>query len=188
MSQNTFFTSDNHFGHKNIFKFCRETRHGRDVDEMNEHMIEKWNAMVTDNDRVYCLGDFSFMRSDKTEDVLKRLKGQIHLILGNHDQWLNAATSAYFESVSHYKKITLDGVKVIMFHYPIFEWENIHYGSFHLFGHVHGSVTVPGRAMDVGIDARPQKDMGLWEWEEVRKILSQREIRAHHGAVASGAM
>ena len=185
MSENIFFTSDNHFGHKNILNICKDTRHGRDVDEMNELMIGKWNDVVTDNDRVYCLGDFSFMRPDKTESILKRLKGQIHLVIGNHDNWINPSTSAYFESINHYKKITLDGIKVIMFHYPIFEWENIHYGAFHLFGHVHGSVTVPGRAMDVGIDARPQKDMGLWEWEEVKEILSKRDIRKHHNKLGN---
>lgn len=181
MAQNIFFTSDNHFGHKNIFKFCRETRHGQDANEMNELMIEKWNNTVGLHDRVYCLGDFSFMRSDKTEEVLKRLKGQIHLILGNHDQWLNAATSAYFESVDHYKKITVDGIKVIMFHYPIVEFENMHHGSYHLYGHVHGSYTHPGRAMDVGIDARPQKDMGLWAWDEIHAHLKNRPLLPHHG-------
>ena len=63
---------------------------------------------------------------------------------------------------------------------PIFEWNRMHHGSYHLFGHVHGSQTIPGRAIDVGIDNRPQKDMGLWSWEELDKILSKREIRMHH--------
>jgi hypothetical protein len=56
----------------------------------------------------------------------------------------------------------------------------MHHGAYHLFGHVHGNATVPGRAMDVGIDARPQKDMGLWSWEEVDAVLSAREVRSHH--------
>lgn len=26
-----------------------------------------------------------------------------------------------------------------LFHYPIFEWDKMHYGSFHLYGHVHNA-------------------------------------------------
>lgn len=43
---NIFFTSDNHFYHKNIRKFCPETRKGETVEEMNELMIQKWNETV----------------------------------------------------------------------------------------------------------------------------------------------
>lgn len=181
-TERIWFTSDNHFGHKSILKFAAETRMNHtDVDAMNREMIERWNDTVGLTDRVYTLGDFSFMNSEKTEKVLKQLKGRIFLIKGNHDHWLNEATAKYFEEIYDYKKITIDGKKVVLFHYPIFEWENMHHGSYHLYGHVHGNSTVPGRAMDVGIDARPQKDMGLWSWEEVDKILSQREVRTHHG-------
>jgi calcineurin-like phosphoesterase family protein len=184
MTERVFFTADNHFGHKSILKFAADTRkHHTDVNEMNEEMIHIWNETVSDNDRVYCLGDFSFLKTTETANILRRLKGRLHLIKGNHDHWINEDCSRWFESISDYKKITIDKKKVIMFHYPIYEWENMHHGSYHLFGHVHGNTTVPGRAMDVGIDARPQKDMGLWSWEEIDEILSKRELRTHHGKV-----
>jgi len=35
--------------------------------------------------------------------------------------------------------------------------------------------------MDVGIDARPQRDMGLFSWDEVRKYMKNRPIMTHHG-------
>lgn len=177
-----WFTSDNHFYHKSILKFAADTRMNiTDVDEMNEKMIEIWNNTVGENDRVYTLGDFSFGKSEKTKEILNRLNGRLFLIKGNHDHWLNDDLQEYFEGIYDYKKITIEGKKVILFHYPIWEWENMHHGSYHLFGHVHGNTTVPGRAMDVGIDARPQKDMGLWSWEEIDVILRDREIRTHHG-------
>lgn len=183
MTQKTWFTSDNHFFHKRILDFCRDTRIGDSVEEMNVRMIEIWNNTVAPNDTVYCLGDFSFGNPEKTADVLSRLKGRLHLIKGNHDYWINEDTSKRFESVQDYKKIAIDGIKVVMFHYPIYEWENMHHGAFHLFGHVHGNCTVPGRAMDVGIDARPQRDMGLWSWDEVKEKLKDGEIRSHHNKV-----
>lgn len=184
MTEKIWFTSDNHFYHKSILKFAPNTRKSHtDVDAMNEEMIKIWNNTVSDHDRVYTLGDFSFGKSKDTENILRRLKGRIHLIKGNHDHWLNQESEKYFEAVYDYKKITIDGKKVVLFHYPIFEWENMHHGSYHLFGHVHGNTTVPGRAMDVGIDARHQKDMGLWSWEEIDAILSKRKIRTHHGKI-----
>jgi len=151
------------------------------MEEMNNNMVDVWNNTVALADTVYIVGDFSFEKAERTEALLKRLNGRLHLIRGNHDHWMNEDTEKYFESIQDYKKIKIDGQKVIMFHYPIFEWQDMHYGSYHLFGHVHGNSTVPGRALDVGVDARPQKDMGLWSWEEVNEVLSKREIRTHHG-------
>lgn len=178
--QKTWFTSDNHFFHKRIREFCPETRHGANVEEMNELMIEKWNSQVALTDTVNILGDFSFAKSEETLDILGRLNGRFTLIKGNHDYWISPETKAFFDGIFDYKKITIGKQKVIMFHYPIMNWDSMHHGSFHLYGHLHGDLQLDGRAMDVGIDARPQKDMGLWEWDEVYEILKNRPIMHHH--------
>ena len=177
----TFFTSDNHFFHRNILKFQEKagTRQGATAEEMNELMIEKWNSQVQMHDTIYCLGDFSFRKSKDTVEILKRLKGRIHLIKGNHDMWLDDTTREYLESVDEYKEISIAGNHILMFHYPIQEWNKMHHGSFHLFGHVHGKIQTAGRSMDVGIDARPQKDMGLFEWDEVYETLIKKDILPH---------
>jgi len=79
--------------------------------------------------------------------------------------------------------------KVILHHYPTYEWKDMQKGAFHLYGHIHsryGETQHPGidgRCMDVGIDSRPNMDMTLWTWEEVYRILSKRQVRAHHGKV-----
>jgi len=178
----TFFTSDNHFFHKSIVKFCPETRMGiTDVSEMNERMIDIWNKTVGVHDTVYTLGDFSFGTTDKTIQVLARLNGHKHLILGNHDHWINDEAKSFFESINHYKKIKVNGKRAILFHYPIVEFENMHHGAYHFYGHVHGNYKHPGRAMDVGIDARPQKDMGLWEWDELVDLMEKKPVLSHHG-------
>lgn len=179
--QKIWFTSDNHYFHRRIREFCPDTRHGKDVNEMNELMIQKWNSQVGISDVVYMLGDFSFGSSEKTIEILDRLNGMLHLVKGNHDHWINGETKKYFESIRDYNKIRIADQKVVMFHYPITEWDSMHHGAFHLFGHVHGSHNPEGRSMDVGIDARPQKDMGLWEWDEIYENLKDKEIKSHHG-------
>lgn len=94
-----------------------------------------------------------------------------------------------FETINDYKKLTIDGTKIILFHYPMREWESMHHGAYHLYGHVHGGLeeganngSKPwGRSMDVGIDARhDQCDMMPWSFQEIKRILEKREILAHH--------
>ena len=81
--QNIFFTSDTHFWHDNIIKFCN--RPFNSIEEMNDTIIENWNKVVGKNDIVFHLGDFCFCGSDKFKDIIERLNGYIYLILGNHD-------------------------------------------------------------------------------------------------------
>ena len=183
--KNIYFTSDNHFFHKNIQKFCPKTRHGRDVKEMNEMMIYAHNERVRPNDLVYFLGDFSFGQADETKRVISRLNGQKHLIYGNHDKLIRADRSIQemFESVQDYKITSIEKIKVVLFHFPMREWESMHHGAYHLFGHVHGNLDKKphGRSMDVGIDTRPTADMAPWNFEEIHYLLKNKEVLSHHG-------
>ena len=176
-----FFTSDTHFYHHNILvKYNPHSRSGRDANEMTELMILAWNAKVGPDDVVYHLGDVSFADEQKTAGVLFRLNGTIHLIKGNHDKSaLSTTCRKRFATITPYERINVAGQAVVLFHYPIYEWDQMHRGAFHLYGHVHGRKTVPGRAMDVGVDTRPNKDMAPYSWDEVHAILIKREIREH---------
>lgn len=53
------------------------------VEEMNEAMVERWNATVSPRDKVYHLGDVAIPRSGLS--YLERLNGRKVLIRGNHD-------------------------------------------------------------------------------------------------------
>ena len=176
---NIYFTSDTHFHHKNILNFCRSTRLGSNVDEMNELLIEQWNSQVKPYDTVYHLGDFSFASPDKTIEILNRLNGVKHLILGNHDKWVNPHAKLLLASCTPYQELKYDRTHIVLCHYPIWEWNRMHYGAIHLHGHVHGGTTVPGKILDVGIDNRPTPDMALWTWDEIRTFMSSRPIRSH---------
>lgn len=173
----TWFTSDNHFGHKGILKFCPDTRPVRDLDEMTETMIDVWNATVRPTDHVWIVGDFSFYSSVPTMIILYRLNGILHLVKGNHDKaWLNGETSVRFQEICDYKSLKLNKQHIIMFHFPIYEWDRMHHGSWHLHGHTHGNVHLAGKVLDVGIDNRPEGDMRLWSFEEIKEYMDNRPI------------
>ena len=52
---------------------------------MNEKIIENWNAIIQPDDDVYILGDIVLSDINSGIAALKQLKGNIHIIRGNHD-------------------------------------------------------------------------------------------------------
>ena len=172
-----WFTSDLHFFHKNILKYSPDTRPSETLEKMHQDMINKWNSLVQDGDQVYFLGDLSFAGANKTIELVTQLKGNIHVILGNHDKVItkNNKLKKVFASVQDYKFIRINGQAVAMCHFPIIEWENMHYGSFHLFGHAHQAYkTIGGKSMNVGIDTRD--DYGLYSWDEVCEFMADKPV------------
>ena len=123
----TWFTSDNHWGHKNILKFCPDSRKFSSVEEMNQAMITRWNEQVKPKDTVYMLGDVFFYRPERALAIMRQLNGRKHLILGNHDKVIvnHPELAAEFESVQSYLTVHIHGVFVVMFHFPIVEFENM---------------------------------------------------------------
>lgn len=183
MGETIFFTSDTHFGHERVIVLGRG-RPFAGVEEMTEALIAQWNERVTRADRVYHLGDFSFLGRAGTLAVLARLRGRIHLIRGNHDRVLDApAFAGRFESRQDYKELSVGGQRLVLFHYPIASWNGAHKGSWHLHGHCHGSLAEdPAVArMDVGVDCTGYAPVSF---EEVSGRLAGRGWVAldHHGA------
>lgn len=131
-----FFTSDLHFGHKNVIRF--DNRPYTTVEEMDADLIARWNAKVGKGDTVYILGDFSWYGTDKTRDILNSLNGKKFLIRGNHDR--THGLEKYFEDICDYKELRLqDGNMITLCHYPIPFFNRHHYGAYMLYGHVHNS-------------------------------------------------
>jgi calcineurin-like phosphoesterase family protein len=133
-----FYTSDLHFGHDNIIRLCR--RPFKNSQEMKYKLIQNWNKKVKPDDEVYILGDLFFKLNDKQEihNILSSLNGKKYLIRGNHDRWANDKDfQKYFEWIKMYYEITDDEREVILFHYPIAEWNGFYHNSYHLYGHVH---------------------------------------------------
>jgi calcineurin-like phosphoesterase family protein len=153
----TFITSDTHWGHTNIIKFCPDTRsHFTDVDHMNSEMIRMWNEIVEPDDLVYHLGDVAFCQASQATKIMNSLNGRKILIKGNHDSKLvkDAGFRGCFEEIHDYLEVNYNGQKLVMFHYPIFDHNQAGRGSIMLHGHRHGNPhNIPGRIMDVGFDS-----------------------------------
>ena len=131
-----FYISDTHLGHKNIIKHCN--RPFKTVEEMDETIINNWNKVVKKDDEVYILGDFSYRNSTSGANYLKRLNGKKFLIIGNHDN-VTPEMRALFEWVGVYKEVHDNGHKIVLFHYPIVEWDGYFRDSYHFYGHIHNN-------------------------------------------------
>ena len=177
-----WITSDLHFGHANIMKFCPVTRAGfTDVVDMREKMIAEWNKSVSQEDQTFILGDFAFLPAKDAVEILHRLNGSKILIEGNHDRKLlnDPAFRRCFAEVHPYLRYNHDGQLVIMFHYPIWEWDQMHRGAVHFYGHVHGNRTglEQYRARDVAFDATGRVVSNL---DSMIADALKGEIRSHH--------
>lgn len=162
---NIFFTSDTHFCHSNIIRFCN--RPFKDADEMDEALIANWNSVVGPDDIVFHLGDFCFAGSEKWNKILDRLNGKIYLILGNHDERnLRQGYISRFEWVGYQMHIYIEGRSIYLNHFPMlcvagsYRGEN---ATWQLFGHVHS------QKRDI--------DYSHIEDAEVKEILGKDEYR-----------
>lgn len=141
-TKKTYFTSDLHFGHKNIIAY--DQRPFFSVEEMDRCLIKYWNDAVSNEDEVYILGDVSWYNARKTIEILNQLNGQKHLVIGNHDNIIlkNSQCRSFFETISPYveKEILLNNGekrKVIMSHYFIPLYNGHYKKSIMLHGHSH---------------------------------------------------
>lgn len=142
--QNVLFTSDTHFWHENIIRFCN--RPFASVEEMNQALVRNWNAAVRDNDVVFHLGDFGMAASGRMNDLYHALRGRIFLVLGNHDRRaLRHPSSTWrFEAVAQQMTVSVDGVKILLNHLPFLCFPGAYRrDEWQLFGHVHSGPLHP---------------------------------------------
>lgn len=135
-----YYIADLHFGHENVIRF--DGRPFKDVDEMDQVMITQWNAVVSEKDDVYILGDFCFKSSKGPLWYLRQLKGRKHLILGNHDTYLlqNDEVMKEFASVDKMTYVKDGEYTLVLCHFPIAEWNHYHREMcFHVYGHIHNN-------------------------------------------------
>lgn len=163
----TFFTSDTHFGHANIIRYCDRPFEG--VEAMDEALIANWNALARPGDEVWHLGDFAFERDPRRlASIFRRLNGRKRLVIGNHDgrAVLELPWSA---PPVHYAETSVDGQRLVLFHYGLRVWNGMRRKAVHLYGHSHGRLPGSDRALDVGVDCWGYAPVGL---ARIRKRLA----------------
>jgi calcineurin-like phosphoesterase family protein len=159
-----FFTSDTHFGHYNIMRYCE--RPFDTTEEQDETLIQNWNSVVKPNDSIYHLGDFGFGPQKETFD---RLNGIKHLIIGNHDK--KPILHMGWESVRQVFMLKYYDYRIWLSHYPHRSWPNAFHGSWHLFGHNHGRLSPQGKSFDCGVDCTNFIPMSLPQVEDKMRKL-----------------
>lgn len=185
-----FFISDTHFGHARINELAG--RPFDSVEEMNEYIIDRWNAAVGVHDQVFHLGDVALGSLAESLPILSRLNGQKFLVAGNHDRVFKGNKPAYIERFwPEYRKyfagiwngdilMTLnDGTVVKASHFPYHgdsttderypEFRPVDDGHVLLHGHVHEMWLRNGRQINVGVD--------VWDFNPVREDVLIEMIR-----------
>ena len=185
---NIWFSADHHFCHDNIIKYCN--RPFSSVDEMNETMIDSWNALIRPGDAVYHLGDFMFVRkpagAGKVEAMLRRLNGNKFLIYGNHDgKAVKDAKGWTWQGERKSIRVLVPGSDnkqhIVLDHYAMRTWYKQHHGSWQLYGHSHGSLEdlQDSKQLDIGVDCWDFKPVSL---EQVKEAMDAKTFRPvdHH--------
>lgn len=153
-----WFISDTHFGHANLVTtFTREdgspVRAFSSVQEMDEIMIARWNAVVRPTDHVYHLGDVA-MRKDVLDRVMPRLPGHLRLVRGNHDIFKTRIYLRYFEEIVGMRVFD----RLLFSHIPVHP-ESLGRFAANIHGHTHHrclpAVTKYHRVNGVEDQARP---------------------------------
>jgi calcineurin-like phosphoesterase family protein len=184
-----YFTSDMHFGHEAILKYCN--RPFANVEEMNQKLIENWNKKVPEDGIVFNLGDFAWGGYPFWKSIREQLNGKIILIKGNHDEKNLTQTGAQelFELVTYQMKIQIEGRKIYLNHYPFLCYAGTYRDAngleYEAFGHVHSGPGAKGMDIerlsmlfptqyDVGVDNNNYEPIS---WSEFNDKIGQQLLK-----------
>lgn len=187
-----YFSSDLHFGHKNILTYTKRGEVWSSVEDMNEGIVQNINSVVKPEDTLYLLGDTLFCKKrDLAEFAAKtigRLNGHKFLIRGNHDYFTHKEEfSKYFHWIRDYSELKVNDTdanngktqKIVMCHFPLLVWNDGAHGAFHCHGHSHSSLDELNRTttrLDVGIDAEFSNYLPL-SYEQIKEIMKKKSYK-----------
>lgn len=139
-----YLTSDLHLNHNKEFVYF--PRGFKSVYEMNDTIISNWNKTVSGDDDVYLLGDIMLGNSQEGIKLFHQLKGNIHIVLGNHDtdERVKLFNKSYnVVEIENAIRLKYNKLHFFMTHYPCItgnlEKESISQCTLNLYGHTHQS-------------------------------------------------
>jgi len=174
---NIWFISDTHFCHEK--EFLWQPRGYKSVYQMNLDLMDKWNCSIGEKDTIYHLGDVMLNDNEEGMRILSCLKGNIHIILGNHDslkrvelykQLPNVVDIAYADMLYINKHINF-----YLSHYPTLVANFDDYKKlWNLSGHTHTTdkfALKQHQIYNVGVDAHNGYPVNLDEIiEDIRRL------------------
>ena len=164
-----YYISDLHLFHNRILE--KFNRPFSSVEEMHEVIINNWKNKVKDDDTVYILGDVGMYHAREIGNILNNLPGRKILVTGNHD-FKNIHSSSYkktFAKITSYLEIEDNGRNVVLFHYPIEDWNGKYREYYHLHGHIHNnedSLSQKERQFNVSAEVVDYTPVSLDELEQ----------------------
>lgn len=187
-AEHLFFTSDTHFDHKNIMRYCN--RPFSSVEEMNNFLIKRWNVTVGPDDTVFHLGDVTFGGNTNLINYVSQLNGHIVLIKGNHDKKLQQTIcDKLFDYTCQQLTLNIDGITVFLNHFPFLCFSGTYKTdkSIQLFGHIHSGPLSSGPDIDrfMKYGALNQYDVGVdnnhytpISWNQILEKLDYENIKS----------
>lgn len=173
--KNIWVISDTHFNQESMLTFRDwegvATRPGfRDVEHMDELMMDNWNSVVKPGDKVYHLGDVvnSLDSHGWMEANWKKLNGQKRLIVGNHDDIKMLANGKYFAAIAMWRMFPEFGL--LLSHAPLHQGTllrpklsdgftpvdksnpDLWFEAINIHGHIHSNPSPPGPYRCVSVE------------------------------------
>lgn len=172
------FISDLHLAHTNILK--HDARPYNTIQDHDRSLTINCSKNGYPNRTLWILGDVSF-RKEALEAFMATIRpfwGQINLIRGNHDDKVAWRRRDLFDEAHESRYLQIDKeTSVYMSHYAHRVWRNNHRGTYHLYGHSHGSLPGVGRSTDVGANCINYTPISL---RDVVDKLKDKETTNHH--------
>jgi calcineurin-like phosphoesterase family protein len=172
-----WFSSDLHQSHRQILKYC-PNRKCQTVEEMEQKIIDNFNAVIKPEDHLIILGDVFLGNKTKAKEFLSKINGKKICIKGNHDVSCNQLMKIGFDWACYSMTVNIQGTPVLLSHYPYrynffkkwytliksylggrrvdrrdFKQSPKDRGAILLHGHTHSTKKVNGRMINVGVDA-----------------------------------
>lgn len=175
------YAADLHLGHAGILPATPGSRPFETVEDMDRAILAAFKDRVGKADLVYIVGDFALSKdAEYVAHCFHSIPGRKVLLLGNHDLDRKGRIAKTISDLPwdvppvHAMEVHDGGNRLWLSHYGHRTWPASHYGSFHLYGHSHGSLPPLGRSRDVGIDL-PDMALGPRTWAELRPTMAEAE-------------
>ncbi len=133
--------------------------------EMVDEFVERHNAIVKPDDRVFMVGDAVNQNTPEFLEQVSRFNGEKTLFRGNHDRvFTDEQLGCYFDTIvaegsSLVLTLKEEPLKVNIQHYPTEATKEY----FNLVGHIHKAWQVQLNALNVGVDVHNFAPLNLDE-------------------------